>query len=106
MANSMPKLFAMPHSADPRVNVKSASAKILRAPNLSANQPLTGMNTANVRMYVVIARFSLTGVVSRLRAMAGIAVVMMVESSCSIRKAMATIIGMISLSLGSRSVAN
>lgn len=50
IASSMPKLLAIPHSAEPRVKVNSASANTFRAPNLSANQPLTGMNTASVRM--------------------------------------------------------
>ncbi len=49
IASSMPKLSAMPHSAEPRVKMPSARAKIRRAPNRSANQPLTGMNTARVR---------------------------------------------------------
>jgi hypothetical protein len=35
---------------EPMVKMRSASAKIRRAPNRSANHPLTGMNMARVRI--------------------------------------------------------
>ena len=46
MPTSMGKSCAMPHRAEPRVNTASAATNTRRAPKRSANQPLTGMNTA------------------------------------------------------------
>ena len=49
-AKVIPKLVAAPQRTEPMVKTTSAKAKTRRAPKRSANQPLTGMNMASVRM--------------------------------------------------------
>ena len=43
-----PKFCAIPHQADATVNTRSATKKICRGPNRSANHPATGMKIAVV----------------------------------------------------------
>ena len=50
LATSIGKSTAAPHSADPSVNSAMAAQKVRRMPNRSAIQPLTGMNTARLRI--------------------------------------------------------
>ena len=44
-----PRLCAKPQAAEPKVNTTMAARNTVRAPYLSAIQPLTGMNTASER---------------------------------------------------------
>ncbi len=48
VTTSMVKLLAIPQRQEPSVKMNRASTKMRRAPKRSANQPLTGMNTASV----------------------------------------------------------
>src|SRR3954454_20481569 len=106
IAISTGRLSAMPHSAEPPAKISTAAQNTRRAPNRSAIQPLTGMNTAKLSRYAVITRLSRSGVSPRLFAIAGIATAIIVESSPSIKKAQPTISGMTMRSRGSAVVGN
>ena len=43
------RLFDCPHNIEPAVNTAIAAMKTVRAPYLSATQPLIGMKTARLR---------------------------------------------------------
>src|SRR5579875_3675347 len=75
------------------VKITIAARKMSRAPKRSATQALTGMNTARLSRYDVIARLSLIGSSCNERAIAGSAVVITVESSSSMNRAQPTISG-------------
>ena len=82
-----------PQSIEPSVNTTIAAENTLRAPNLSAAQPESGMNTASARRYEVSASFSATGSSCRSAAIAGRAVESTVPSRFSIKSAVATMSG-------------
>ena len=106
IAISIGRLSAMPHSAEPPAKISTAAQNTRRAPNRSAIQPLTGMNTARLSRYAVITRLSRSGVSPRLFAIAGIATAIIVESSPSMKKAQPTISGIRMRSRGSAAVGN
>ena len=70
-----------------------AARKTLRAPNLSAAQPDSGMKTASARRYDVSASLSATGSSLKSTAIAGSAVANTVPSKFSMNKAVATMSG-------------
>ena len=78
---------------EPSRNTAIAVMNVVCAPNRSATQPLTGMNTASESRYVVNASFSAIGSVARSAAMAGSDVESTVESMFSMNSAQATISG-------------
>src|SRR5882724_11814963 len=82
-----------PQRTEPIVKITIAARKTVRAPNRSAIQPLTGMKTARLSRYEVIARLSLIGSSPSDLAIAGSAVEMTVASSISMKSAQPTIIG-------------
>ncbi len=104
MATSIPSEVDAPHSAEETVKTATAAQKTVRAPNRSAIQPLTGMKTARLRRYDVMARLSRSGLSPRLAAICGSDVAMMVWSSASMKSEQAHTSGMRSLSRGSSSV--
>ena len=89
-ATSIGGLVARPHNIDDSTNSATALENTRRVPKRSAIQPLTGMHSARLRMYAVTADFRLSGVTFRLAAIDGMAVLTMVESSCSMNSALAT----------------
>ena len=50
VATSSGKLSEKPHSAEAAVKISKADANTRRGPNRSAIQPLSGMNTARLRI--------------------------------------------------------
>ncbi len=48
-ATNSGRLFDVPHSIEPKVNTAMAAMNTVRAPYLSATQPLIGTNTARLR---------------------------------------------------------
>src|SRR6266851_8564200 len=82
-----------PQNTDPIVNTTMAMRNTVRAPNLSAIQPLIGMNTARLRRYEVIARLSRIGSSCIERAIAGSAVAITVESNDCMKSEQPTISG-------------
>ena len=82
-----------PHRIEPRVKTMIAARKTLRAPNLSAAQPDSGMKTARARRYDVSASLSATGSSFKSTAIAGKAVANTVPSKFSMNKAVATMSG-------------
>src|SRR5439155_1853876 len=103
---SIGRLSASPHSAEPPANSRTAAQNTRRAPNRSAIQPLTGMNTARLNRYVVITRLRRSGLSPRLRAIAGIDTAIIVESSPSMKKAQPTTSGIRTRSRGWEAVGN
>src|SRR5215213_10256856 len=106
IAISIGRLSAIPHSAEPPAKISTAAQNTRRAPNRSAIQPLTGMNTARLSRYTVITRLSRSGVSPRLFPIAGIATAIIVESRPSMKKAQPTISGITMRSRGSAAVGN
>ncbi len=92
-ATSAPSEPLTAHPIEPSRNTAIAVMNVVWAPNRSATQPLTGMNTASDSRYVVNASFSAIGSVPRSVAMAGSDVESTVESMFSMNSAQATISG-------------
>src|SRR5271154_3415620 len=83
-------LLEMPQRKEPRVKMPMAEAKTRRVPKRSAIQPLMGVKTASERGELARTAFMLSGATWRAKEMAGTAVLRMVVSSDSMKKATAT----------------
>ena len=70
-----------------------AARKMVRAPNLSAIQPEIGMKTASDRRYEVSASLSAIGSTERSREISGSEVAITLESTFSMKSAVATMRG-------------
>src|SRR6202167_2125214 len=80
----------IPHKKDPRVNRPIAAANTRRVPNRSAIQPLIGMKTARLSVSLASTAFMRSGATPGAEEIAGTAVLRIVVSSDSIKKATAT----------------
>ena len=92
-SNSISKLSVSPQAMEARVKIAMARRKMVRAPNLSATQPLKGRKAASESMKEVMTRCSRRGVSCSESAMAGKAVANAVESRFCMKRAQATIRG-------------
>src|SRR5262249_11651102 len=90
VATSIGALSASPHRTDETVKIATAAENTRRVPQRSAIQPLARIQTGRLTTYLATTDFKLSGVTCRLSAIVGTAVLMIVESSCSMKSAEAT----------------
>ena len=84
------RLVLVAHSAEDTVKMTIAMRNTRRAPKRSASHPLSGMSTARVRRYAVIAMLTDAESTPNDRPILGAAVAMIVPSRISMKKTPAT----------------